>query len=176
MTDVAESRTGWWSALPRWARIGLVAFVAIVVALVALVLVRVLTRTPAIPLGVTAVSDLRPGSCLAENGVDRAEYTVVPCATEHPQQVFATAELELEDEVYGLVDEALAQFGDEVCERYLEYRLFLVADLEKGDYEAYALGVPDPDAYAAGDTDALCVIVPESEGATLTGDLYRAMP
>lgn len=176
MTDVAESRTGWWSALPRWARVGLIAFVAIVVALAALVLVRVLTRTPAIPLGVTAVSDLRPGSCLAEDGLDRAEYTVVPCATEHPQQVFATAELELDESVYGLVDDALTRFGDEVCARYLEYRLFLVPELEKGDYLAHALDVPDPDAYAAGDTDALCVIVPEAEGATLTGDLYRAMP
>lgn len=175
MTDTTEARTGWWPTLPRWARLGIVALLAIVVALVALVLVRVLTRVPAIPLGVTATSDLRTGSCLAESGRDLAEYTVIPCTEEHPQQVFATADLDLDDTVYALVDDALAEFGDKVCERYLEYRLFLLADLEKQDYVAFAIAVPDPAAFAEGDTDALCAIAPE-DGGTITGDLHRPMP
>lgn len=175
MTDAVETRTNWWSALPRWARIGLIAFVAIVVALATLVTVRVVTRVPAIPLGATAVDEVRPGSCVEESARDLAEYTVVRCDLEHPQQVFATTELELAPDVYTLVDEAIGMFGDEVCERYLEYRLFLLADLERSDYVAYAIGVPSVDEYAAGRTEALCAIAPVS-GGTITGDLHRPMP
>ena len=57
----------------------------------------------------------------------------------------------------------------------MEYRLFLDADLDNDDYEASAIDVPDPEAYAAGDTEALCVIAHE-DGAELTSDLYRPMP
>jgi hypothetical protein len=175
VTDAVETRSSWWSALPRWARIGLIAFVAIVVALAALVIARVATRDPAIPLGVTAAEDLLPGSCLAESGTELDEYTVVACDVAHPQQVFAIAELELAPSVYTLVDEAIGTFGDEVCSRYLEYRLFVIAGLEKNDYEAYAIAVPTPDDYAAGRTEALCAIAAAS-GGPITGDLYRAMP
>lgn len=175
MTDAVETRSSWWSVLPRWARIGLITFLAIVVALATVVVVRVATRTPAIPLGATAVEDLLPGSCLEEAGRDLDEYTVVPCQDEHPQQVFAVAELELTPDVYTLVDEAIGMFGDEVCDRYLEYRLFLLADLDRGDYEVYAIAVPSVDDYAAGRTDALCAIAP-LDGGTMTGDLHRPMP
>lgn len=167
--------TGRWAALPRWARIGLIALVAVVVALVAVVVVRVVTRVPPIPVGATAVGDLREGSCLAEADLTRETYTVVPCNQEHPIQVFATASLELEDSVYTTVGQSLVTFGDEVCQRYLEYRLFLVDDLAKNDFEAYAIAVPDPLAYAAGDTDALCVIAPLA-GGMMTNDHYQAMP
>jgi glutaminase len=154
----------------------MIAFVAVVVALAALVVARVVTRTPVIPLGATAAADLLPGSCLAESERGLTEYTVVSCGLAHPQQVFAIAELELAPDVYALVDDAIGLFGDEVCARYLEYRLFLVPELEKNDYRAFAIAVPNVDEYAAGDTDALCAIAPRDESATLTGDLYRAMP
>ena len=174
MSEVPE-RIGWWARLPAWARIGLVAFLAVVVALVAFVAFRVLTRTPSIALGPTGVDELRPGSCLAEDGLDRDEYTVVACGVAHPQQVFATADLEVDELIYGQTGGALAAFGDAVCGRYLEYRLFLVADLEKGDYAARAVSLPTPDEYAAGETEALCVIAHE-DGDLITEDLYRPMP
>lgn len=174
MTDPAEPSRG-WAALPRWTRIGILALAAVVVALILLVLVRIVSRAPAIPLGVTPVAELRPGSCLAESALDLDEYTVVSCSVEHPQQVFAVADLDLEDDVYALVEESLAVFGDEVCDRYLEYRLFLAPDLEKSDYTAYAIAVPSPASYAAGETSALCAVSPDDGGA-ITGDLHRPMP
>lgn len=161
--------------MPRWARLGLLALAAVVVALLVLVIVRVVTKVPPIPLGPTAVGDLREGSCLEESGVDLEEYTVVPCDEPHAQQVFAVAELELDDNAYALVDAALSTFGDEVCGRYLEYRLFLVEDLVRRDYTTFAIAIPDADAYAEGDTEALCVVAPEG-GGILTENLYRAMP
>jgi hypothetical protein len=174
VSDLPET-AGWWSRLPSWARVSLIAFVVIVVALVALVAFRVATRAPAIPPGPTAVNDLRPGSCLAEDALDLGEYTVVPCSDAHPQQVFAVADLELDELVYAQTGGALAAFGDEVCDRYLEYRLFLIAELDKGDFVARAIGVPSPDRYAAGDTEASCVIAHE-DGQSLVTDLYRPMP
>lgn len=174
MTDASEPPRG-WAAWPSWARIGILALAAIVVALVAIVLVRIATRVPPIPLGVTAADDVRPGSCLAEDDRDLAEYTVVPCTDEHPQQVFAFADVEVDESVYALAGESLAVFGDEVCLHYLEYRLFLVAELEKQRYRAYAIDVPTPEEYRAGDTEALCAIAARDGGA-LEEDLYRAMP
>jgi hypothetical protein len=174
VSDLPEP-AGWWRRLPSWARIGLLAFVVVVIALAALVAVRLATRAPAITLGASSVDDLVAGSCLAEDSRDLEEYTVVACGEPHPQQVFATADLELDELVYAQTGGALASFGDEVCDRYLEYRLFLAADLDKGDYVAHALSVPTPDAYASGDTDALCVISHE-DGERLTADLYRPMP
>lgn len=156
-------------------RVGLIALVTIVVALACILAFRLLTRATPITYGLTAVGDLRPGSCLAEADRDLAEYTVGPCALPHPQQVFATAELELDELVYAQTGGALQSFGDEVCDHYLEYRLFLIAELEKGDYEAFAIAVPTPDEYAAGDTEALCVLVAE-DGTDITGDAYRPMP
>lgn len=175
MTDAIDAPVRGWRALPTWARVGLLVLAAVLVALVATVLVRLATRVPPIPLGVTAVDDLRTGSCLAEGDRGLSEYTVVACGVEHPQQVFATAELELDEFVYASVESALATFGDEVCDHYLEYRLFLLEGLEKSGYTAYAIAVPDPATYRAGDTEALCAIAPES-GGTMTGDLYRPMP
>ncbi len=156
-------------------RVGFIALIAIVVALACLLAFRLLTRATPIAYGVTAVADLRPGSCLAEAARDLTEYTVGSCALPHPQQVFATAELELDEWVYAQTGGALQSFGDEVCDHYLEYRLFLIAELEKGDYKAFAIAVPDPAAYAAGDTSALCVLVAE-DGTDITGDAYRPMP
>ena len=175
MTEAVDASPRGWITLPRWARIGLLVLVGVLIALLAFVIVRVATRVPPIPTGTTAVADLRPGSCLAEAAIDLAEYTVIPCSEEHPQQVFAEADLALDESVYALVDSALATFGDQVCKRYLEYRLFLREGLETRQYTAYTLAVPDAAAYAAGDTVALCAIAPKSGGA-ITGDAYRAMP
>jgi len=175
VTDVVEARTGWWSGLPRWARFGLIAAVAVAVLLAVIVLLRVVTRTPYIPLGSTPAGQLQPGACLAEADPDLAGYTVVSCDDAHAQQVFATVDLDLDAQTYSLVGSALATFGDMVCEKYLEYRMFLSADIDRNAFEAHAIATPDPDAYAAGDTEALCAVAPAS-GGSLTGDLYRPMP
>jgi hypothetical protein len=175
VTDTVEAPTRRWSALPGWARIGILVLAAVVVALIAIVVVRLATRVPPIALGVTSIDDLRPGSCLAEDAPDLAAYTVVDCGTEHPQQVFAPADVQLDDSVYALVDDSLATFGDQVCTRFLEYRLFLREGLETGDYQARAIAMPDAEAYAEGDTEGLCVIA-FRDGAPITGDLYRPMP
>jgi hypothetical protein len=174
VNDATEPR-GWWTRLPSWARIGLIAFVVVVVGLAALVAFRLATRAAPIPTGTTAVGELRPGSCLAEDSLDRDEYTVVSCGEPHPLQVFAAADLELDEQVYAQSGGALTTFGDAVCSRYLEYRLFLVAELDKSEYRAQAIDVPTPERYAAGDTEALCVIADE-DGGLLTTDLYRSMP
>jgi hypothetical protein len=176
VTDAVEARPRHWSALPGWARIGILALVVVIVGLVAFVVVRVATRVPPVPLGVTALDDLRPGACLEESARDLDEYTVVACGTAHPQQVFAPAELELDQATYDLVDSSLAIFADKLCLRYLEYRLFLIEGLPSGDYTAYAIAIPDSAAYLAGDTEALCVIAPETDGSTITGDLHRPLP
>jgi hypothetical protein len=175
VTEAVDASPRGFNALPTWARIGLIALAAILVALIAIVAVRLATRVPTIPFGTTAVADLRPGSCLAEAQPDLEAYTVIPCGGEHPQQVFATADLELDANTYALVDTALATFGDEVCSRYLEYRLFLRAGLETRQYTAYAIAVPDAATYAAGSTEALCALAP-ANGGTITGDAYRSMP
>lgn len=176
MTDAVDAPTRRWSALPGWARLGLLSLAVVIVVIIAIVVVRVITRVPPIPLGTTSVGDLRPGSCLAEVGLDLEEYTVVACGTEHPQQVFAPADLTLDSATYELVGSSLATFGDQLCGRFLEYRLFLVEGLETGQYSARAIGIPDQEAYTSGDTEALCVVSPQEAGATITGDLYRPMP
>ncbi len=174
MTDSSEP-LGWWARLPAWARIGLLAFAVVVITLAGFVAYRVLTRVPAIPTGPTDAGELRPGSCVAEESLDLEEYTVVTCDQPHPLQVFATADLELGDAVYAQTGGALTAFGDAVCGRYLEYRLFLAADLDKSEYRTRAIDLPTPERYAAGDTDASCVIARE-DGADLIEDLYRPMP
>lgn len=175
MTEAPDASPRGFSALPVWARVGLIALAAMLVALVAIVAFRLATRVPSIPYGTTATDDLRAGSCLAEAEPDLDEYTVIPCAQPHPQQVFASADLVLDDTTYGLVSSALDSFGDEVCTRYLEYRIFLLDGLDRRQYRASAIAVPTPEQFEAGDTDALCVIAP-ADGGTITGDAYRAMP
>ena len=175
MTDAVEPRSSRWSALPTWARVGLLVVVVIVIALIAFVAIRLATRVPAIPLGVTPTYDVRLGSCLAEDDRDAAEYTVVNCGDAHPQQVFASADLAMNDSVYATVEPALATFGDQVCRRFLEYRLGLREGLATFDFTAYAIAVPSAETYAAGNTVALCAIA-SADGSALTSDLYLPAP
>lgn len=173
MTEATES-TGWWARLPRWGRIGIIAGAAMVIAIAGLVVARAVARIAPIPTGATAVADLRPGACLAE-AAPTGDVEVVPCGAAHAAEVFATAKLDLDDAVYAQVSPALQQFADAVCGRYLEYRLFLDPGITRSDWTAHAIAVPDPDAFAAGDTEALCVVAP-ADGGTATGGIARPAP
>jgi hypothetical protein len=176
-----SSRSG-FGGLPRWLRIGIIAAATAVLALVIAVVVRIVLQTPAIPLGVTSVDQLLPGSCLLEPGGSADEYTVVGCSTPHQQQVIAKVDLAFPGVVYK-ADESLAIYANEVCNRMLEYRLYLVDDLVKTDFIAEAIAPPTLDEYDAGDTETLCAVLdhpdrPDEGGSSedLTRDLYRPMP
>lgn len=173
MTEATGS-VGRWARLPRWGRIGVIAGAVMVLAIVGIVTARLVARIAPIPTGVTAVADLRPGACLAE-AAPASDVEVVPCAAEHAAEVFATARLELDDDVYAQVAPALQRFADAVCGRYLEYRLFLDPGIERSDWTATAIDVPGPDAFASGDRDALCVVTP-ADGGTVTGGVARPAP
>ncbi len=175
------TRSG-FGELPRWLRIGIIAAATAVLVLVIAVVVRIALQAPAIPLGVTPVGDVLPGSCLLEPGGTSDEYTVVGCSTPHQQQVIARIDLAFPGVDY-TADESLAIYADEVCNRLLEYRLFLVDDLVKTDYIGGAVAPPTLAEYQAGDTETLCSVLdhpdrPEDGGSSedLTRDLYRPMP
>jgi len=174
VTDAPVARSG-WSGLPRWARIGIIALGVVILVLVAIVPIRLLTRVAPITYGATDVDDLRPGSCLTESDQRLETYTVTSCAIAHPLQVFADVDLDLDEDVYAETGSALQAFADATCDRFLEYRLFLVPELEKNDYAASAIDVPTPEEFAAGDTVALCVLAAD-DGGDITGDAYRALP
>ncbi len=173
VTEATERVSG-WARLPRWGRIGIIAGAVAVVGIAGVVGVRVASRWAPIPTGVTAVGDLRPGACLAEAS-PTVDVEVVPCSAEHAAEVFAVAKLDLDDDVYAQVSTALQQFADAVCGRYLEYRLFLDPGIARSDWSTAAIAVPDPDAFAAGDQDALCVVTP-ADGGTVTGGISRPAP
>jgi hypothetical protein len=159
---------------PRWARIGIIAAAAVVVAIVAIVGFRALLSNPAPPLEVTAAADLQLGSCLAEDGTDLESWTVVDCATGHPQQVVASMDLSVVTNVYSAFS-AMTSVAEEICDRYLEYDLFVQPVADPKTHDLVAIAVPSLEQYEAGETIALCAIV-ALDGAELTGDLYRPMP
>jgi hypothetical protein len=176
-----SARSG-FRGLPRWLRIGIIAAATAVLALIIAVVVRIALQAPAIPLGVTPVEQVLPGSCLLEPGGTSDEYTVVGCSTPHQQQVIARVDLAFPGVEY-TADESLAIYADEVCNRMLEYRLYLIDDLVKTDFLAGAIAPPTLDRYEAGDTSTLCAVFdhpdrPEEGGSSedLTRDLYRPMP
>jgi hypothetical protein len=177
----ASARSG-FGGLPRWLRIGIVAAGTAVLVLIVAVVVRIALQSPAIPLGVTPVDQILPGSCLLEPGGTSDEYTVVGCSTPHQQQAIARVDLAFPGVDY-YADESLAIYADEVCNRLLEYRLYLVDDLVKTDFIGGAIAPPTLAEFDAGDTETLCSVLdhpdrPENGGSSedLTRDLYRPMP
>jgi hypothetical protein len=159
---------------PRWGRIGIIAAAAVVVAIIATVGVRMVLADPRPALGVTAAADLRLGSCLAEAGVDLERWTVVDCSVGHPQQVVASMDLSVVTNVYSAFS-AMTTVAEEICDRYLEYDLFVQESVDSTTHDLIALAVPSQEQYEAGDTRALCAIV-ALDGTPITTDLYRPMP
>ena len=155
----------------RWGLLALVAGGAVILALAALLVVRIVINNARPPLGVTAVADLQPGSCLAEEAPDNPEYTVVDCATPHPQQVIGEVDLSLGREVYTSYD-AMPLLAQEVCERYLEYDLFVDQPTGEDRLAMVAMGLPTEVGVRAGRTIAYCAVV-ASDGSDLTKDEYK---
>jgi hypothetical protein len=176
-----EARTG-FGGLPRWLRIGIIAAATAVLVLIFAVVIRIVLQTPIVPLGVTPVDRLVPGSCLVEPGSTDEQYTVVNCSTPHQQQIIARVDLNFPGVPYS-ADESLAILARETCQRLVEYRLFLPADIVKTDYDADAVNPPTLAEYEAGETETLCAVFdhpdrpePGSGSDDLTRDLYRPIP
>jgi len=155
----------------RWGRLAINAGAAVVVALLVLLVVRLIIANAGPALGVTPVADLQPGSCLAEGSTKAEEYTVVDCSTPHEQQVVATVDLSLGRDVFTSFD-AMPALAQEVCDRYLEYDLFVEQEAHEDRLSMAALGLPTEAEYEAGRTDAFCAVV-ATDGSKLTTDEYR---
>lgn len=159
---------------PRWGLIGLIAAAVVILAVVAVIAVRLLLASPHPTLGDTDAADLQLGSCLREDEPDLDEYTVIDCSRDHPQQVVAEIDLAKTGVEYTHY-ESMAVYAQEVCDRYFEYGLFVREGTNSG-YGFALLAMPDEDDFADGDsTRALCAIVHE-DGDDLDEDLYQPMP
>lgn len=172
-TDVAEPARAAKSR--RWMLPLLLAAGAAVLAIVAIAVLRVLFTDPAPALGPTAVADLRPGACLAEPAVDLATYTVVDCDAPHPQQVVAEVELTADAvDVYSSYT-SITSYVELICDRMIEYDLFVREGARREGYDLVALAVPDRRQWETGTDRALCAIVAD-DGTEFTESLYRRMP
>ena len=162
----------------RWALIGIVAAITIVVALVVLVSVRALISVPYPEPGVVDADKLILGSCLAEDSVDAAQYTVVDCSQAHPQQVVADIDLTISTADYTHF-ESRALYAQEVCDRFLEYGLFVpdrIADVfVRASYELRLISMPSQEQLEAGRTTTFCAIR-AVDGSLLTENLYEPLP
>lgn len=159
---------------PRWGLIGLIAAATIVIALIAIVGFRALQSVPRPPLGETAVADLQLGSCLAEGDADLGEYTVVECGGAHPQQVVGPVDLSIDPGEYSRLS-AMTSYAQAVCDRFIEYGLYLRDGVTQDEYALTAMAVPTEDEFADGRTTAYCA-VSALDGSDLTEDLYRPVP
>jgi hypothetical protein len=159
----------------RWVLPVVIAAGAAVLALIVIVVLRVILANPAPPLGPTSTEDLQPGSCLAEAATDLTTYTVVDCGTPHPQQVVAEVTLTPEAVAVYSSYTSIHAYVEAICDRLIEYDLYVEAGTGRSGHDLVAIGVPDQRAWNAGDDTALCAIVAE-DGADLTGSLYRPMP
>lgn len=128
----------------------------------------------ALSLGLTAADDLRPGACLAEVARDLPEYTTVDCAESPAQQVVADIDLGRNTAQYTTAA-SLDAYAQEICDRFLEYDLFVPVGVDDETYDLVAITVPTPEDAAAGDTTARCSIIAR-DGSPLPGSLYREMP
>lgn len=155
----------------RWGLLALVAGGAVILTLLTLLVVRIVISNARPPLGVTAVVDLQPGSCLAEDSADAEQYTVVSCSDPHPQQVISTFDLALGRDSFTSYA-AIPELASEICQRYLEYNLYVEQAPADDRLSVQALGLPTEAQYNEGRTTAFCVVV-ATDGSALTTDDYR---
>jgi len=100
------------------------------------------------------------------------------CVQGHAQEVIGTVDLSVSGNPFTHYS-VMAKYSQAVCERYLEYGLFVdpaVADARtRGDYVMSAIYVPTEDKFKAGQSLAVCTIA-RADGTTLTSSLYRPAP
>ena len=159
---------------PRLAIIGIVAASVVALVILIIIVVKIAGGAVQVPLGVTDSDELQLGSCLEEEDADLDEYTVVDCSVGHPQQVVATIDLGKTENVYTQYA-AMSSYAQEVCDRLIEYGLYVREDTSSDDYEFVVLAMPTEKQFEGGQTDALCAIV-HTEGDELTESFYRPMP
>jgi hypothetical protein len=159
--------------LPRWAIVLLAVAGAIVVTVVGLIVALIAAVIAAPDFGPTDAAALQPGSCLAESAQDLPTYTVIDCESAHPLEVVARIDLGRGAGLY-TTPSALASYAGEICNRFLEYGLFVTADVDES-FVAVPLAVPTPELAASGTTGALCAVA-KADGSALTGSVYRPMP
>lgn len=111
---------------------------------------------------------IRPGDCVLEESVDEVESeTLVPCRTEHAEQVYATVELP-DGEFPG--DDAIFAVADDECARELDEFVHPSFRLASIDYVYF---YPNAQTWAAGDREVQCRAV-AANGGTITGSLTEA--
>lgn len=159
------------SRVRRWSLLAVVAAGAVLLMLLTLFVVRLITSNAHPPLGPTAVEQLQPGSCLAEADPTLAQYTVVDCGQPHPLQVIAAVDLSLGSDAFSSHD-AMPALAQLVCDRYLEYDLFVSQEPGEDRLAMVAIGVPSAAEWDAGRTTALCAVT-STDGSPLTGDEFR---
>lgn len=159
---------------PRWGLIGVIAAGSVLLIILTVIIVKVIVSTPRAPLGVTSFDELQPGSCLDEDETDLDEYTVVDCSEAHPQQVIALIDLGKTDNVYTQFS-SMSSYAQQICDRFIEYRLYLREAPNYDDLEVTLLAMPTEDQFNDGLETARCAII-SSEGDDLTESYYRAMP
>lgn len=159
---------------PRWALIGIIAASVVLFIILAVIVVKVVAASPPVQLGVTDAGDLQLGSCLEQAAVDLEEYTVVDCGLAHPQQIVATIDLGKTENVYTQYS-AMSVYAQEICDRLIEYRLYLREGPAYDDYEFVVVDMPSQGEFDDGEQRALCAII-ASDGDDLTESYYRAMP
>ena len=159
---------------PRWALIGLIAAGTVLLIILAVIVVKVVAATPQPRLGVTSSGELLPGSCVEEEDTDLEKYTVVDCGRPHPQQIVASIDLGKGENVYTQYS-AMSSYAQEVCDRLIEYGLYLRSELSYDDYEFVVVAMPSEQQFDDGQQSAMCAIV-HSDGDELTESYYQKMP
>jgi len=158
----------------RWGRLGIAFGATVVLVIIGIVGLNATVESSPPSVGPTVAAELVLGSCVGESESGLAEYTVTGCFFEHQQQVVAEVDLRRTVGTYSST-EALTSFVQEVCDRFLEYGLFVPLDLSEEQYELIAISVPTIEELDAGSERALCA-VRSIDGSLISGDLYVPLP
>jgi hypothetical protein len=158
----------------NWLRLGIAAGATVILVVIAIAGFNSVIEEFSAQSGPTATAELQLGGCLADSDVGIAQYTVIDCAFEHPQQVVADVDLGRTSTTYNST-EALVTYVEEVCNRFIEYGIYIRADVREEQYDVFALWVPTIEEVASGVDRALCA-VRSLDGTPLTEDLYQPVP
>lgn len=158
----------------HWARLGIAFGATIVLVIIGIVGWSATIGSAPPPIGPTMAAELVLGSCVEESDIGLAEYTVTGCFFEHQQQIVAEVDLRRTVGTYSST-EALTSFVQQVCDRFLEYGLFVPLDLSEEQYELIAISVPTIEELDTGRERALCA-VRSIDGSLISGDLYVPLP